>query len=87
MDVIIYDWFVLMMPSLTDGDVGDVQPSDELLDVYYYKLNQLREILQTVYNYEDAKRVSSKLVQSQHGQIGVGIPVASEISNHYYFVI
>ena len=41
MDVIIYDWFVLMMTSLTDGDVGDVQPSDELLDLYYYKLNQL----------------------------------------------
>ena len=87
MDVIIYDWFVLMMTSLTDGDVGDVQPSDELLDLYYYKLNQLREILQTVYNYEDAKRVSSKLVQSQRGQIGVGIPVASEISNDYYLVI
>ena len=64
MDVIIYDWFVLMMTSLTDGDVGDVQPLDELPDLYYYKLNQLREILQTVYNYEDAKCVSSKLVQS-----------------------
>ena len=51
----------------------DEEPSEDLLDLYYYKMEQLQEITHRVYNSDDVKRLSSKLAKEQRGQIGVRI--------------
>ena len=45
----------------TDSDAHDSEPSENLLDLYSYKLTQLRQITSKVYNSDDLKRLSLKL--------------------------
>ena len=49
--------------SYTDSDQRDSKP--DLLDLYFYKIDQLREIVERVYNADDMKRLSIKLSNSQ----------------------
>ena len=51
--------------SYTDGDQVDSKLSSDLLDLYFYKIDQLREIVERVYNADDMKRLSIKLSTSQ----------------------
>ena len=44
--------------SSTDSDQVDSKPSSDLLDLYFYKIDQLREIVKRVYNADDMKRLS-----------------------------
>ena len=51
--------------SATDSDQVDSKPSSDLLDLYFYKIDQLREIVERVYNANDMKRLSIKLSNAQ----------------------
>ena len=53
----------------TDPDDTDAEPSDEMMKLYMYKLDQLEEILSRVYDEEDVKRVSAKLQKAERGKI------------------
>ena len=55
----------------TDSDQVDTEPASSLLDLYYYKVDQLREILERVYNADDMKRLSIKLSTSQRAPLSV----------------
>ena len=52
-------------------DTHDEEPTEELIDIYYYKCGQLREIINKEYNRDDVKRLSSKLAKEQCGQVNV----------------
>ena len=56
---------------IPDPDTHDEEPTEELIDLYYYKYGQLREIINEEYNSDDVKRLSSKLAKEQHGQVNV----------------
>ena len=58
---------------VTDPDDTDLQPSKELLDLYSYKVEQLAEIINRVYNEDDIKRLLAKLAKVERGQISVRI--------------
>ena len=45
----------LFILYLTDSDAHDTQPLENLLELYSYKLSQLREITSKVYNSDDLK--------------------------------
>ena len=47
--------------SSRDSDQVDSKLSSDLLDLYFYKIDQLREIVERVYNADDMKRLSIKL--------------------------
>ena len=51
--------------SSTDSDQVDSKPSSDQLDLYFYKIDQLRKIVESVYNADDMKRLSIKLSTSQ----------------------
>ena len=51
--------------SYTDGNQVNSKPSSDLLDLYFYKIDQLCEIVERVYNVDDMKRLSIKLSTSQ----------------------
>ena len=57
--------------SYTDGNQVDSKPSSDLLDLYFYKIDQLREIVERVYNANDMKRLSIKLSTSQRAHLSV----------------
>ena len=62
---------------LTDSDAHDTQPSENLLELYSYKLSQLREITNKVYNSDDLKRLSVKLSKENRAHLTVIINVLS----------
>ena len=62
---------------LTDSDAHDTQPSENLLELYSYKLSQLREITSKVYNSDDLKRLSVKLSKENRAHLTVIINVLS----------
>ena len=47
--------------SSTDSDQVDSKLSSDLLDLYFYKIDQLRKIVERVYSANDMKRLSIKL--------------------------
>ena len=49
----------------------DEEPTEELIDLYYYKCGQLREIINDEYNSDNVKHLSSKLAKEQCGQVNV----------------
>ena len=55
----------------TDSDARDTEPSENLLDLYSYKLSQLREITGKVYNTDDVKRLSLKLSKANRAMLTV----------------
>ena len=55
--------------SYTDGDQVDSKPSSNLLDLYFYKIDQLHETVERVYNANDMKRLSIKLSTSQRAHL------------------
>ena len=57
----------------SDLDHHDTEPSSAMMDLYWYKLEQLRDHLNRVYNHKDIKRLSSKLVKEKCGVLGVRI--------------
>ena len=62
---------------LTDSDAHNTQPSENLLELYSYKLSQLREITNKVYNSDDLKRLSVKLSKENRAHLMVIINVLS----------
>ena len=65
--------YIICIPYTSDTDSHDSEPNDELMDLYWYKLEQLQEETSKVYNNEDIKWLSAKLVQEKRGVIGVCI--------------
>ena len=57
--------------TFTDIDTHDQEPTEELVDLYYYKAGQLWEIISKVYNSDDIKQLSSKMAQEQCGPVNV----------------
>ena len=55
----------------TDSDQVDSKLSANLLDLYFYKIDQLREIVERVYNANDMKRLSIKLSTAQRAHLSV----------------
>ena len=55
----------------SDGDQVDSKPNSDLLDLYFYKIDQLREVVERVYNADDMKRLSIKLSTSQQAHLSV----------------
>ena len=62
---ISHNVMIAIFMSSTDSDQVDSKPSSNLLDLYFYKIDQLREIVERVYNPDDMKRLSIKLSTSQ----------------------
>ena len=67
---------VVLVPSLPilfliDPDTPDEEPSDYLIDLYYYKCEQLRILMNKVYNTDDVKFLYSKLVKAQRATMPV----------------
>ena len=56
---------VLTICLFTDPDTPDEEPSEHLIDLYYYKCEQLCLLMGKVYNSDDVKFLYSKLVKSQ----------------------
>ena len=65
--------YIFCIPYTSDTDHHDSEPTNELMDLYWYKLEQLQEETSKVYNNEDIKCLSAKLVQEKCGVIGVSI--------------
>ena len=57
--------------SSTDSDQVDSKLSSDLLDLYFYKIDQLREIIERVYNADDMKRLSIKLSTAKRAHLSV----------------
>ena len=55
--------------SSTDSDQVDSKPSSNQLDLYFYKIDQLRKIVERFYNADDMKRLSIKLSTSQRAHL------------------
>ena len=56
---------------IPDPDTCDEEPTEELIDLYYYKCGQLREIINEEYNSDDVKYLSFKLAKEQCRQVNV----------------
>ena len=56
---------------LSDDNSIDEEPSDYLLHLYLYKLDQLREMIEQEYNSNDVKWLSFKLSQDKRGYLTV----------------
>ena len=56
---------------ISDSDSHDSEPTEHLLKLYSYKLQQLREITNQVYNADDLKRLSLKLAREQRAILSV----------------
>ena len=54
-----------------DSDAHDSEPSENLLELYNYKLAQLRDITNKVYNADDHKRLSVKLAKENRAHLTV----------------
>ena len=67
--------------SSTDSDQVDSKLSADLLDLYFYKIDQLREIVKRVYNVDDMKRLSIKLSTAQRAHLSV-IYINIELARH-----
>ena len=67
--------------SLTDSDTHDSEPSENLLDLYRYKLSQLRAVTSKVYNSDDVKRLSLKLSKANRAYLTVNMNVMSLLLN------
>ena len=61
MKLIAHNVIIVIFMSSTDSDQVDSKPSSDLLDLYFYKIDQLREIIERVYNADNMKRLSIKL--------------------------
>ena len=57
--------------SYTYGDQLDSKPSSDLLDLYFYKIDQLHKIVERVYNADDMKRLSIKLSTLKQAHLSV----------------
>ena len=55
----------LMISFFIDPDTLDKEPSEHLIDLYYYKCEQLWILMSKVYNTDDVKFLYSKLVKAQ----------------------
>ena len=60
-ELISHNVIIVIFMSSTDSDQVDSKPSSDLLDLYFYKIDQLREIVERVYNADNMKRLSIKL--------------------------
>ena len=58
------------MPS-TDSNKVDSKPSSDLLDLYFYKIDQISKIIERVYNADDMKRLSIKLSTAKQAHLSV----------------
>ena len=72
---------IVIFMSYTDSDQVDSKPSSNLLDLYFYKIDQLCEIVERVYNADDMKRLSIKLSTSQPAHLSV-IDINMELALH-----
>ena len=61
MKLIAHNVIIVIFMSSTDSDQVDSKPSSDPLDLYFYKIDQLCEIIERVYNADDMKRLSIKL--------------------------
>ena len=59
--------------SFVDSDQTDTAPPQELLHLYWYKLCQLRELMEKVYNSDDLKRLQIKLATAKRAPLAVNI--------------
>ena len=62
---------IMIFMSSTDSGQVDSKPSSDLLDLYFYKIDQLREIVERVYNADDMKRLSIKLSTAKQAHLSV----------------
>ena len=63
--IISHNVIIVIFMSSTDSNQVDSKPSSDQLDLYFYKIDQLHEIVKRVYNADDMKRLSIKLSTSQ----------------------
>ena len=63
----------LLISLFIDPDTPDKEPSDYLIDLYYYKCEQLRNLMSKVYNTDDVKFLYSKLVKAQRATMLVSL--------------
>ena len=59
--------------SFSDSDSRDSEPSDDLLTLYDYKLEQLREMTQRIYNADNINCLSVKLSNAQRAPLLVSM--------------
>ena len=75
--------------SSTDSDQVDSKPSSDLLDLYFYKIDQLREMIERVYNANNMKRLSIKLSTAKRAHLSV-IFIIMKLARHFivnlYFI-
>lgn len=69
---ISYYLFLAKLCIVDDEDSDtDVAPSDDMVEVYTRKLESLKEILESVYNKADTKKLLHKLTSMNRCQINV----------------
>ena len=71
MKLISHNVIIVIFMSSTDSDQVDSKPSSDLLDLYFYKIDQLHEIIERVYNADDMKRLSIKLSTAKRAHLFV----------------
>ena len=59
--LISHNVIIVIFMSSADSNQVDSKPSSDLLDLYFYKIDQLCKIVERVYNADDMKRLSIKL--------------------------
>ena len=69
MKLIAHNVIIVIFMSSTDSDQVASKPSSDLLD--FYKIDQLREIIERVYNANDMKRLSIKLSTAKWAHLSV----------------
>ena len=71
MKLISHNVIIVIFMSSTDSDQVDSKPSSDLLDLFFYKIDKLREIIKRVYNADDMKRLSIKLSTAKRAHLSV----------------
>ena len=72
---------IVIFMSSRDSDQVDSKLSSDLLDLYFYKIDQLREIVERVYNADDMKRLSIKLSTAKWAHLSV-IYINMKLAGH-----
>ena len=79
--IISHNVIIVIFMLSTDSDQVDSKPSSDLLDLYFYKIDQLHEIVIRVYNADNMKRLSIKLATAKRAHLSV-IYINMKLAQH-----
>ena len=80
--LISHNVIIVIFMSSTDSNQVDSKLSSDLLDLYFYKIDQLCKIVERVYNADDMKRLSIKLSTAKRAPLSI-IFINMKLARHH----